>query len=129
MTFWMGISSQIDGLGHMGENHMYYNGNSAEDLSRRPGNQVVHRQIAARCDSRRAGYKLMGDILPEGTAFNRKEIEAAAKAAIITIEAGDVVLFHTGWLNMDSTSKRFMAGSRAWASMARNTWRVSASQR
>ena len=32
MTFWMGIGSQIDGLGHMGENHMYYNGNSAKDF-------------------------------------------------------------------------------------------------
>ena len=32
MTFWMGIGSQIDGLGHMGENHVYYNGNSAKDF-------------------------------------------------------------------------------------------------
>ena len=56
--------------------------------------------------------KLMGkDILPEGTAFNRKEIKAAAEAADITIEAGDVVLFHTGWLNvMESDPERFMAG-------------------
>ena len=32
MTFWMGIGSQIDGLGHMGENHRYYNGNMARDF-------------------------------------------------------------------------------------------------
>ena len=35
----------------------------------------------------------------------------AAKTANITIEAGDVVLFHTGWMNvMESDPKRFMAG-------------------
>ena len=46
------------------------------------------------------------DILPAGTAFNKAEIDAAAKAAGITIEAGDVVLFHTGWLNvMDSDAQ------------------------
>ena len=57
MTFWMGIGSQIDGLGHMGENHVYYNGNSAKDRYAIRTYQVVHRQTTARCDSRRtAGY-------------------------------------------------------------------------
>ena len=32
MTFWMGIGSQIDGLGPMGENHRHYNGNMARDF-------------------------------------------------------------------------------------------------
>jgi kynurenine formamidase len=36
-------------------------------------------------------------LLP-GTAFNRSHIDAAAKAAGVTIGKGDVVLFHTGWL-------------------------------
>ena len=50
-------------------------------------------------------------ILSEGTAINSAEIKAAAKAAGVTIEAGDVVLFHTGWLNvMESDPDRFMAG-------------------
>ena len=32
LNFWMGIGSQIDGLGHMGVNHVYYNGNHASDF-------------------------------------------------------------------------------------------------
>ena len=33
-----------------------------------------------------------------GTAFNKADIEAAAKATGVTIGKGDVVLFHTGWM-------------------------------
>ena len=29
---WMGIGSQLDGLGHMGEEHVYYNGHKASDF-------------------------------------------------------------------------------------------------
>ena len=37
------------------------------------------------------------DIVKEGTAFNRAEIEGAMKRQRIkAIEKGDVVLFHTG---------------------------------
>ena len=55
--------------------------------------------------------KLSGKKPDAGTAFNRKEIEAAAKAAKVKIEKGDVVLLHTGWLDVADTDKtRFMAG-------------------
>jgi kynurenine formamidase len=56
--------------------------------------------------------KLSGkSILPTGTAFNRKEIVAAAKKQGVEIRKGDVVLFHTGWLNVAEDDKaRFMAG-------------------
>ena len=32
MFTWVGIGSQIDGLGHMGIDHVYYNGLKAEDI-------------------------------------------------------------------------------------------------
>ena len=56
--------------------------------------------------------KLLGkDPLPEGTAINQPEIERAAKAAGLQIESGDVVLLHTGWLDvMDFDPNRFMTG-------------------
>jgi kynurenine formamidase len=115
MTFWMGIGSQIDGLGHMGENHRYYNGNLARDFVTPTGLTKLSIDKLPPIASRGVLLdmaKLMGEaILPEGTAFNSAEIKAAAKAANITIEAGDVVLFHTGWMNvMESDPKRFMAG-------------------
>ena len=37
INFWMGIGSQIDGLGHMGVNHVYYNGYQARDFVRTTG--------------------------------------------------------------------------------------------
>jgi kynurenine formamidase len=115
MLLWMGIGSQIDGLGHMGINHVYYNGNKAEDfvsvtgltrLSTDKLPPIVTRGVLLDM------AKFMGKpILAEGTAFNSAEIKAAAEAQQVSIEKGDVVLFHTGWLNIAEQDKaRFMAG-------------------
>jgi kynurenine formamidase len=41
-----------------------------------------------------------GGVVKEGTAFNVKEIEEAAKKQGVEIRQGDVVLFHTGWLSL-----------------------------
>ena len=115
MNIWMGIGSQIDGLGHMGINHVYYNGNRAADfiaptgvtkfsIDRLP--PIVSRGVLLDM------AKYFGrPMLDAGTVFNAKDIKAAAKAQGVAIEAGDVVLFHTGWLNVaDSDSERFMSG-------------------
>ena len=112
---WMGIGSQIDGLGHMGIDHSYYNGIHASDFVAPNGltqlsidklPPIVSRGILLDI------AKLKGrKILPEGTAINKREIREAARRAKVTIESGDVVLFHTGWLNiMESDPERFMAG-------------------
>lgn len=115
MNLWMGIGSQIDGLGHMGINHVYYNGNKASDFVTPKGltklstdklPPIVTRGILLDMT------KLLGaEVLPEGTAINSKEIKAAALAAGVEITKGDVVLLHTGWLTtMDQDPARFMAG-------------------
>ena len=59
-----------------------------------------------------AGY-LNTDIVKEGTAFNRAEIEGAMKRqGIKSIEKGDVVLFYTGWLKLlGKDNKRFGAAT------------------
>jgi len=116
MHIWMGIGSQIDGLGHMGVNHQYYNGHMASDFVTPSGltKLSVDRlpPVATRGVLLDIAKLMKTDILPAGTAFNKAEIDAAAKAAGITIEAGDVVLFHTGWLNvMDSDPEAFMASA------------------
>jgi kynurenine formamidase len=115
MNLWMGIGSQIDGLGHMGENHVYYNATHAREFVTPTGltrfsihdlPPIVTRGILLDMT------KLLGkNPLPEGTAINQSEIERAAKAANVQIESGDVVLLHTGWLDiMDTDPDRFMAG-------------------
>ena len=116
MHIWMGIGSQIDGLGHMGVNHQYYNGHMASDFVTPSGLTKLSIDrlppVATRGVLLDIAKLMKTDILPAGTAFNRKEIDAAAKAAGITIEAGDIVLFHTGWLNvMDTDPQAFMASA------------------
>lgn len=112
---WMGIGSQLDGLGHLGMEHRYYNGLRAQDFVVPTGltklNVDALPPIVARGVLIDMARHLNTPMVKEGTAFNRKDIEAAAKAQKVQIEKGDVVLFHTGWQNLvgvDNT--RFMAG-------------------
>ncbi len=114
LHFWMGIGSQIDGLGHMGIEHVYYNGNRAEDFVSATGltKLSIHQlpPIVGRGVLIDMAAHMGKAILPAGTAFNSREIKAAAKAQGVTIGKGDVVLFHTGWLNVADDTARFMAG-------------------
>jgi len=57
-----------------------------------------------------AGY-FNTDMVKEGTAFNRAEIEGAMKRqGIRSIEKGDVVLFYTGWQKLlGKDNKRFIS--------------------
>jgi len=115
MNTWMGIGSQIDGLGHMGIEHVYYNGHKAEDFVTPSGLTKLSVDALPPIVARGVLLdmtKLLGkEILDAGTAFNEKEIQAAAHAAGLEIGRGDVVLFHTGWLNVaDTNPTRFMAG-------------------
>lgn len=114
MTY-MGIGSQIDGLGHVGVDHHYYNNTHAREFVKVTGltrfstsdiPPIVTRGVLLDI-ARLKGKK----ILPAGTAINRAEIEAAMQAQKVSINAGDVVLFHTGWMNVAETDgKKFMAG-------------------
>lgn len=111
----MGIGSQLDGLGHMGIEHRYYNGLHASEFIRPNGltRYSTHEipPIVTRGVLLDMAKHLGRDVLEPGTVFNRAEIEAAAKAQRVKIERGDVVLFHTGWLNVaDSDPERFMSG-------------------
>ena len=115
LLLWMGIGSQIDGLGHVGLEHRYYNGLHASDFVTPTGLSKLSTDklppIVTRGVLIDMAKHLGQPILPEGTAFNRLQIQAAASAQGVTIEQGDVVLFHTGWLNVAETDPvRFMAG-------------------
>jgi kynurenine formamidase len=57
-----------------------------------------------------AGY-FNTDVVKEGTAFNRVEIEGAMKRqGIQFIDRGDVVLFYTGWQKLlGKDNKRFIS--------------------
>ena len=115
MFMWMGIGSQIDGLGHMGLDHVYYNGNRAQDFVQNTGLTKLSVDKLPPIVTRGVLLDITdhfgADMLEAGTAFNSKEIKAQARKQSVTIGKGDVVLFHTGWLNLVGVdNERFMAG-------------------
>jgi len=113
MTY-LGIGTQIDGLGHLGINHRYYNGLQAKDFVAPDGLKKLGTEnippIATRGILLDMTKVLKQNPVAPGTAFNRAQIDAALKAAGLTLRKGDVVLFHTGWLPMaEKDPKKFIA--------------------
>lgn len=112
---WVGVGSQIDGLGHIGVEHVYYNGNKLADFADPTGLKKLGVEkippIVARGVLLDMAAHYGVDVVKEGTAFNVKEIEEVAKKQGVEIRQGDVVLFHTGWISLiGNDDKRYNSG-------------------
>jgi kynurenine formamidase len=113
MTF-VGIGTQLDGFAHIGIDHVHYNGVHSREFYRPDGVTKYGTQdivpVATRGVLLDMAKLMKQSPVKPGTAFNRAEIDAAAKAAGVTIGKGDVVLFHTGWLaTAKDDPKQFIA--------------------
>jgi kynurenine formamidase len=101
---WVGVGSQLDGLGHIGVNHVYYNGNKLADFADPTGLKKLGVEKVPPMVTRGVLLDMAAhygtDVVKEGTAFNVKEIEEVAKKQGVEIRQGDVVLFHTGWVSL-----------------------------
>lgn len=115
MQLWVGIGPQIDGLGHLGQEGMYYNCNHEKDFAAITGlTKLGTHQIPPL-----VGRGVLIDMarhfgkasLDAGQFFNQKEIEDAARAQGVVIREGDIVLFHTGW-----TDAKLKSDPKAWVS-------------
>ena len=110
---WAGVGSQLDGLGHIGVDNLYYNCNRGIDFAFTDGLKKLGIENVPAIATRGVLLDIAGffntEIVKEGTAFNRGEIEGAMKRqGIKSIEKGDVVLFYTGWLKLlGKDNKRF----------------------
>ena len=110
---WLGIGPQIDGLGHIGVDHVYYNGFKDGDFAKVTGLTKLGIEKYPPIVARGVVLDMAGyfgkKILKEGTAYSKADIIGAAKKQGIKIRKGDVVLFHSGWLNLldgqDGTTK------------------------
>lgn len=112
---WLGVGTQIDGLGHLGIDNTYYNGNQAKDFVKVTGLEklgidkippIVTRGVLIDM-AKHKGVEMM----KEGDAITADDVKAAMKAQNVTVGKGDVVVFHTGWLSMlDQDAKRFADG-------------------
>ena len=112
---WIGIGSQLDGLGHLGEGGHYYNCTDEKEISAITGltklgthavPPLVGRGVILDM-AKQAGV----DVMAAGQSFGSTEIKAAAEAQGIILRDGDIVLFHTGW-----TEGMFASDPTAWGS-------------
>jgi kynurenine formamidase len=116
ITGWVGVGSQLDGLGHIGVDYVHYNCVKAADFAHADGLKKYGMEkipaIATRGVLLDMAALTGSDPVKEGTAFNRPQIEAAMKRqGIKSIERGDVVLFYTGWAKLiGKDNKRYNAG-------------------
>ena len=122
---WLGIGPQIDSLGHLGIDHVHYNGFEGTDFAKadgliRPGIEKIPPMVARGVVLDMAAH-FGAEIVPEGTPYTEADIRADA-AQGVELREGDLVLFHSGWLNLldgpEPDPKRYVSVARA-----RQVWR------
>jgi kynurenine formamidase len=111
---YVGTGSQIDGLGHIGVDNVYYNCNKNSEFVQANGLTKLGIEKLPAIVTRGVVLDMTAyygkNPVPEGTAFNRKEIDEQAKKQGVEIRKGDVVLFYTGWLSLvGKDDKRFIS--------------------
>ena len=117
ITGWVGVGSQIDGFGHLGIDDLYYNCNRGRDFAQVDGLKKLGIENVPAIATRAVLLDMAGyfntDMVKEGVAFNRAEIEGAMRRqGISEIGKGDVVLFYTGWMKLlGKDDKRFVAAN------------------
>ncbi|WP_282604327.1 cyclase family protein [Pelagibius sp. Alg239-R121] len=101
---WLGIGPQIDGLAHIGIDHVYYNGHKDSEIAKADGMTKLGLEklppIVARGVMLDMAAYYGVDMVEEGTPYTKDDIMGAAKKQGVEIRKGDVVLFHSGWLNL-----------------------------
>ena len=98
---WFGIGSQLDGLGHLGFEGMYYNCNHARDFAHITGLSKLSTDKVPPMVARGVVLGVAGhfgkEYLEAGEPFSAEDVKAIEKKQGTPIREGDVVLFHTGW--------------------------------
>lgn len=101
---WLGIGSQIDGLGHIGQGDIYYNGFKASEFAQTAGLTKLGVEKIPPIVARGVLLNMAAfhgkEMLEEGTAYTREDIIAAADQQGVELRENDVVLFHSGWMKL-----------------------------
>ncbi|WP_338243919.1 cyclase family protein [Aurantiacibacter hainanensis] len=109
----LGIGTQIDGLGHIGIDGVHYRGVPAEDIMREDGLVRYGAENIPAIATRGVLIDMAAhrgvDVLEPLAQFDAVEVQAAAAAQGVEIRAGDVVLFHTGWLSRMDDAETFIS--------------------
>lgn len=98
-----GVGTHIDGLGHIGIEHYYYNGVHASEFVESNGIKIFGTESIPPIVTRGVLLDMTrifgSDPIIPGTPINTPEIKEALKSQDLVIKKGDVVLLHTGWLD------------------------------
>ncbi|MDR0195040.1 MAG: cyclase family protein [Myroides sp.] len=113
VTAWTGVGTQLNGIGHIGINNVYYNGNKAQDFVTVEGVKKLGIEKVPPIVTRAVVLDMVAyynkAIVPGGTEFTVADIQAVLKKQNIEIKKGDVVLFNTGWLELiGNDNKQFL---------------------
>lgn len=113
VTAWTGVGTQLNGIGHIGINNVYYNGNKAEDFVTVEGVKKLGVEKVPPIVTRAVVLDMVAyynkAIVLGGTEFTVADIQAVLKKQNIDIKKGDVVLFNTGWLELiGKDNKQFL---------------------
>lgn len=101
---WLGVGTQLDGLGHIGVDHVYYNQMPGEEFAKSTGltrlglhnlPPIVTRGVMIDM-AKYYGVTMIG----EAIEYTLADVKAAMDEQGTEIREGDVVLFHSGWLNL-----------------------------
>lgn len=110
---WTGVGTQLNGIGHIGIDNVYYNGNKATDFVTVEGVKKLGIEKVPPIVTRGIVLDMVAHygkaIVPGGTEFTVADIQAVLKKQGLTIRKGDVVLFNTGWLELiGKDNKQFL---------------------
>ena len=110
----VGIGSQLDGFGHIGKEHKYYNNTPADQVVAPDGLLKFGTHALPGFVTRGVLLdmtKIYGkNPLPVGTAYTEADIKKAAKRQGVKITKGDVVLFHSGFMKANEGVKTLSPG-------------------
>lgn len=101
---WLGIGSQIDGLGHAGVDHMYYNGHTDDEFAGAAGLSKLGLEKLPGLVGRGVMLDMAKhfdvEMVDSGTPYTEEDVKAAAEAQGVSIGEGDIVLFNSNWMNL-----------------------------
>lgn len=121
---WTGVGTQLNGIGHIGIDNVYYNGNRASDFVTIEG--VKKLGIEKVPPTRGVVLDMVAyygkPIVPADTEFAVADIKAVLKKEGITLRKGDVVLFNTGWLELIGKDNQKFLGVEPGIGMEAARW-------
>jgi len=99
---WFGIGSQIDGLSHVGQHGEFYNCNQGVDFVHTTGVTRLGIETIPPIVGRAVILDMAGHFgvkhMKGGQHFSAKDVKAVAAQQETPIGKGDIVIFHTGWI-------------------------------